>query len=88
MGINENRGNLRKRCCPGPRSEIDLSANRPPKLEKSVCTKMRWKDSAASGDEYNFISTEACELSSESSVESCQGPVEYHPADHKIAKNQ
>ena len=86
MKINENHENLRKRCCHGPRSGINLFANRPPKFEKSVPEKMRWKDSAASGDEYNFISTQACELSSESSVEGRQGAVEYHPADQKIAK--
>ena len=34
-------------------------------FEKSVSNFRRWKDFAASGDEYNFISTQACELGSE-----------------------
>ena len=56
---------LRKRCCPGPQPGIDLFANRRLSFEKSVPKKMRWEDSATSGDGYNFIPTPARELSSE-----------------------
>ena len=46
----------------------------------------RWKDFAASGDEYHFISTRTCELTSEWQGGGPRKTRKYHPAHQKVAK--
>ncbi len=82
-----NRENLRKDAATGRSPEsifpsFRRGADRNPCPEKKL-----WEDFAASGDEYNFISTRACELTSESQGGGPPKTRKYFPADQKSAES-
>ena len=70
------------------RLEINLSTIQRICRDSRVVQDTRWKDFAASGDEYHFISTRTCELTSEWQGGGPRENMEISPRGPKSRTNQ